>query len=102
MAFRWYDAATVPGGPPRRVVLPPGSCRRLQLQPAPGVAGVLWGWVQRGQDPTTVQELTGAALQTAAAGWLLVPDDAGAVDLSHQGPAGTSVCFVLDDGCGCR
>lgn len=101
MAHRLYEVRGV--GLPVRLTWPSLGCgRRMQVQSNSTVAAVSWAWILRGEALTVQPAATTAdGLAALAAGWVAVPDEAGAVELQVQGPPGSAALVIYDDGCGC-
>lgn len=102
MARTWYDCAAAPGGPPVRVYLPAGRCRTWWpvVQSATTVNAVaLPTGVDVGAPGTVAQSFGPAALATAQTSGLPLADDRVALDVQIQGPPGSRVALVIDDGC---
>jgi hypothetical protein len=99
---RWLTTEATSGGPPVRVVLPAGRCRRW-WPVVQNVTGVSVAQLPLGLDPlgagVVVQSFGAADLATIATHGLPVADDRVAIDVSIQGGAGASLAVIADDGC---
>lgn len=102
MGRKWYDCGANPGGPPVRVFLPAGRCRTWWplVQSVTSLSAVaLPTGVDGGVPATIVQTFGPADLATAQTSGLPLADDRVAVDIQIQGPPGSRVALVIDDGC---
>ena len=102
MAQRWITTNASAGGPPARVVLPAGRCRRW-YPVVQNVTGVSVAQLPLGLDAlgagVVVQTFGVGDLATIATHGLPVADDRVAIDVSIQGGAGASLAVIADDGC---
>ena len=102
MAQRWLTTGATSGGPPARVVLPAGRCRRW-YPVVQDVTGLTVAQLPLGLDAlgagVVVQTFGVGDLATIATHGLPVADDRVAIDVSIQGGASGSLAVIADDGC---
>lgn len=102
MARGWYDCGAVVGGPPVRVFLPVGRCRTVwpvvQSVTALSLVQLPTG-VDVTQPGVVAQTINAVDIATASTAGLPLADDRVAVDVSIQGPPGSRIALIIDDGC---